>query len=292
LLIIGNRKHAGLGNHLIQSAHAIALAAEFGFRLLNPTFVDYAPYFVGTGSSLWCGYPGDRWRPHTRLARLSVFKLTNLTTRGLRRLKASNRFVRLMTVQGNDSRFDVDLSEPEHLAKIHRTRFCFLLGWRFRNYGLLRKHADTIRDFFRPQPALQEHVDRTMADARRRGDCVVGVHIRQGDYKEYMDGRYYFESSIYGDCMRHVAELLRPRKVCFLICSNVPQDSRHFDGTTYIHGPGQTVEDMYCFAQCDYVVGVPSTFSRWACFYGKVPLAHWSDAPHTLSMSDFVVPEQ
>lgn len=47
-----------------------------------------------------------------------------------------------------------------------------------------------------------------------------------------------------------------------------------FAGFQATFGSGDTVEDLYALAECDYLIGPPSTFTVWASFYGNVPLCH------------------
>ena len=46
---------------------------------------------------------------------------------------------------------------------------------------------------------------------------------------------------------------------------------------------------MYSLAECDYIVGPPSTFSTWASFYGNVPIYRITDPSAEFSIADFKV---
>jgi len=280
-----------LGNRLVLGGHLLALAAEFDFRLWNTAFSDYAPFFEGTTSSLCCSYPERRNLTPLLPGREFAFRATNISARLLRRLNSNNRVARTFTTWGHDPHADIDLSSSSYLATIQNTVFCFLLGWRFRNYELFHRHADKIRNYFRPISPLQANVDRTFNEARNRGDCVVGVHIRQGDYATFQDGKYFRTTENYAACMRRMEELLHPLKPCFAVTSHVPQDPQYFEGLTCIYGSGHVVEDMYVLAKCDYVLAVPSTYSRWACFYGQTRLAYCPTDFDELTLEDFEVPQ-
>ncbi len=58
----------------------------------------------------------------------------------------------------------------------------------------------------------------------------------------------------------------------FLIASDENVCHKDFSGMTIRQAPGHELEDLYCLAECDYIVGPPSTYSAWAAFYGKKPL--------------------
>ena len=44
------------------------------------------------------------------------------------------------------------------------------------------------------------------------------------------------------------------RSVAFLICSDWPQDSETFSRFRVTFGSGDLIEDMYAFADCDYLI--------------------------------------
>jgi hypothetical protein len=119
----------------------------------------------------------------------------------------------------------------------------------------------------------------------------VGVHIRHGDYANFRDGKYFYTLPQYVDQMRILARLLAPRRIGFLVCSNVSQDSTHFGDLKVTMGPGHLLEDMYALAECDYLMGPPSTYTIWASFYGKVPLHSIEAADAPLALADFQVCE-
>ena len=112
---------------------------------------------------------------------------------------------------------------------------------------------------------------------RNSSEVVIGLHIRRGDYKNFLGGKYYYTLEQYGRVMHKVEGYFEKEKIRWLICSNEFIDLGYFSGFDTIKGNGQIVEDMYAFAACDYIVGPPSTYTGWASFYGKKPLYHIED---------------
>ena len=45
---------------------------------------------------------------------------------------------------------------------------------------------------------------------------------------------------------------------------------------------------MYALAECDYVVGQPSSYTMWASFYGDKPFYTIRNANKTINLKDFV----
>jgi hypothetical protein len=114
-----------------------------------------------------------------------------------------------------------------------RTCGLVLIGWQFRAPVWFDKHAQVIREYFRPTPELCNRVDDVITRARLECDLLVGVHIRQGDYKDHLDGKFHYETAEYVQWMRRMQELMPDKRVGFLICSNVQQRSADFEGLSH-----------------------------------------------------------
>ena len=93
----------------------------------------------------------------------------------------------MIRLNGDDA---CDLAS-EDFRKLAQSRIPLLVsGWRFRSKPLLEKHAAAIRDHFEILPEHRQRVTRLMQLVRQRGQVVVGVHIRHGDYAKFENGRY------------------------------------------------------------------------------------------------------
>ena len=162
-------------------------------------------------------------------------------------------------------------------------------GWRFRDLASFEKHADTIRHFFEPTSTVRTNVASLMKACRDEAEIVVGVHIRRGDYKDHMGGRYYFEHHQYVALMHQIIKLFPHKKLLFLICSNEFLPAEKFNGINFRFGNNHIAEDLYSFAECDYILGPPSTYTMWASFYGQVPLYKIFDPSVAPSLDAFSV---
>ena len=135
----------------------------------------------------------------------------------------------------------------------------------------MKKHGDKIRAYFRPVEKY-ENVSRDAIDSpRREADIVIGVHIRQGDYRGWKGWQIFFPAV----ALRGVDASNWPctnRKVVFFVCSDEPRSLGEFPGLTVSLGTDSPVSDIYALARCDYILGTKSTFSQWPSFYGEKPL--------------------
>lgn len=282
-MIVIARKYGQLGNRLFLFSHLIAAARHYGVELRNPCFAEYADLFNSTRHDLWCRYDqhlsGDNSpsqviqgpetlqgpAPRTRSALMqSVQVLTkSMYTIGLRNYPA--KLIRLRSNQ------HCDLEGDQFRSAIESGRTLLLQGWLFRSNRLLEKHWRHIRDYFTIPMADQAAIASTITGARRDCDVLVGVHIRRGDYADFLGGRYYYDDALYARWMRGICEQIPGRRVRFLVCSHEKLDTKQYAGLDITRGPGSAIRDMYALAETDWMIGPPSTFTAWAAFVGRKP---------------------
>ncbi len=270
MIVVAN-KPGQLGNILYVYSNLIGRAIESNLRLANTALDNYADLFPATASDLFCRFPPTKSRIRcTPRRRRFVYHLVHFTARVLSKLKLNLPFIRQITIR--DWHTEINLGDPQFLASLKPRQLLLLRGWLFRDIPALQKHADAIREFFRPREDYLNNVDAVIERARKDVDILVGVHIRQG-ILYYANVRQYFYPTIrYVEMMDEIVRLFPDVRVGFLICSDWPQDPQMFSKFRFTFGSNHLIEDMYAFARCDYLIGPPSTFTVWASFYGNVPL--------------------
>lgn len=286
MLIIA-QKWFQLGNRLFTMGHFIASSIENGFTVANPAFEDYAVHFTSTSQDVFCRFPPRK--SVTRRGRWlmrAIEKPCTAISHAVLKWHLNTPLWRAVAVGIHDE-FRLDSEDFRRWAK--KSWLLFVHGWSFRDPDAFNRQASAIRDYFRPIPELCKRVDETVHRAREKCDVLVGLHIRQGDYKEHLNGKYYYESETYAKLMRETVALFPGKQVGFLICSNQKQNPEVFSSLMHFDPDGHLVVDMYSLAACDYILGPPSTFSQWASFYGSVPLCIVRDAQRPLSLNDFFI---
>ena len=128
-----------------------------------------------------------------------------------------------------------------------------------------------------------------MGQLRQVAEVIIGVHLRQGDYRTWKQGQYFFPPERYATWMRELAAQFPGRKVAFFVCSDEPRQASEFTGLTVAIGAGPPVVDLYALAGCDYVLGPPSSFSQWASFYGNEPLLFLEGGDQRIDRGHFQV---
>ena len=149
-----------------------------------------------------------------------------------------------------------------------------LANWNFRYPEGVAKHRERICAFLKVKPQFEIQPRKILESVRHGFDGVVaGVHIRRGDYRGFMNGAYYYDDRQYIHWMKEF-ESSSGRRVRFVIVSNEKIDETFFrsQGCDVIVASGLPQEDVVTLSLCDCIMGPPSTFSRWAAYYGDKPL--------------------
>jgi len=270
MVIIGN-KSGQLANRLFVFAHFVGNARQYGYQLANPSFYDYAPYFDQLRGDFFCRYPAQcSPLAGCRALQGAYFRTLATLVKLKKKLGFKGETLGLFELPAGSDDYLID--SPEFIRIREAARNLVVKGWTFRDEGNLARHAEEVRRFFQPVAAHAANVSRLMETARQGCDLLVGVHIRQGDYRTWQDGRYFYETGQYAEIMRNCLALADGRRIKFLVCSNAPQDETLFQGLPYLMGNDHPLEDLYSFARCDLLIGPPSTYTMWASFYGSVPL--------------------
>lgn len=263
-------------NQVFHYIYLMAIALEFNasFRIIDFRSHEYFDFF-GPGRAVCSHHPGwikildrvcrsDKLRPFLKLV-------------GIRSLR----------VRGNEKSGDLT-QEVGRLAK----GLSFIDCWPVKDYELLYKHQETVRKTIRPKKEYWDAAEKIMAEERSCGVPIVGVHVRRTDYKEWMDGRYFYDVPTYVRYMRRISELMKG-EVAFVVCSDEEMAREDFEvpcRNLYISRNSFMV-DYSLLAQCDYTVGPPSTFRTTSSFLGNTPSFTLSAPDCELtSMEQFIVP--
>lgn len=280
-------KAGQLGNRLFFFSYVLSLAIKLGGRVANPGFIDYAEFFEST-----CRDALSRWpaRPTTLRARWlgrTIYAAQTFALRVAGRLGLALPGVKVLGLHENNTA-EFRLDHMPFLDSLRAARVVFIGGWLELRHVVFEQ-PEKIRAHFAPIGRHRAAVAALIAGARAHCEVLVGVHLRQGDYAAFLGGRFSFPTDVYVRAMRATTELFPSRKVGFLVCSNTPQQITDPALPLVINGTGQTIEDLYSLAACDYLIGPPSTFSLWASFYGQVPLWEMHDAESQPKLDEFLI---
>jgi hypothetical protein len=297
--------HGGgrLGNQVIRFAHWMAWAREHEGKVevLNLAFWTFADYF-----DVWREHPGCVFPVRAgwadRLARQRAAlprwlrEASEKRTRLPRVVQAAGSWspgwqaIALNIVQQES----LDLDDPAFFERVTRRSVTMCSGWKIASWRLLSEQQEELRQFFRPAPEFAQRPAEFIATLRQQHDVVIGVLIRQSDYREWGDGRFYFSTAQYTAWIRQLLDLHGGRRVAVVVASEDWQDPALFAGlpvhmaTGNPRAGGHWFENWVELSLCDFVVSVPSTFSATAAFLGAVPLWPILDKEQSLSFDQII----
>ncbi len=149
-------------------------------------------------------------------------------------------------------------------------------GWKHRyDLSYASEERAALLDLFMPREDIKNHVNKYF---EKYSGITVGVHVRRGDYKEHLGGKWFYNDETYLKVIRDIRDQLMQKGVSsmrFLICSNEPFVLRNDETELFRMKPlfpSDCMTDLYGLSKCDYIIGPPSTFSQWASYMGNRPL--------------------
>ena len=181
---------------------------------------------------------------------------------------------------------------PEIINELKKRKLVAVDGWHFRFPDLFLANKNEIKRMFSIKPKYLKRIEPYMNTRMQKADVCLAVHIRRGDYKTWMGGRFFFSDDVYIDHIRQFMELFPKKKFAVFICTN----DRKLNLKKYkealniqdIYLPnGNEIEDLYVLSQCDYILGVKSTFSLMASFYNDRPLYWIMDKNEPIKLENF-----
>jgi hypothetical protein len=183
----------------------------------------------------------------------------------------------------------LDLADPGSLGLVNKFNVTMLSGWGICDWKLVEKHQSEIRENLKVKYKYFNLSNSFIADKRQKYDFIVGVMIRQGDYKFWKDGQYYFSIAQYSRWIDQLSEVLQNRgKIGFILASDTPQNLKNFANqnihftTGITSSSGHYIESISQLSLCDVIMSPPSSFSLWAAFLGNIPFIPLLDAQQSI----------
>ena len=305
-LLIYTHGAGRLGNQLFAYAHLLAFLEEHlnEYELINFSFIPYAAFLAQTPAAI-ASSNGVR----SLLGRLANWIEVNPTlgnttpikekviVNGSRLLHSAGvavpqgqslivKDIYYWSLIAGERLAYLDLALPQTVERLQSKAFSVLAGWGIRSWSLLEKHGDAVRAALTVHPRYATIAEAFIQDLRQNYDFLIGVAIRQGDYR--LSGkvfeRFLFESDQYADWIQQATAAFADRgQVGFVLTADEPQDRALFGENVHFStgiagGEGHYLESLVELALCDVVMTSATTFAGWAAFWGNVPLIPLYDA--------------
>lgn len=270
-------QHGGgeLANQLWNFASIYAYCKEKGFDCQNYSFFEYGQYFNIPATNPvvdfiffrpFAGHHKRRSSFRTRFWRF-IYKLYVKIVIFL----FKNQVVSSVNIDGKKYYLPptAENEQLKILAKNNDT--LYFTGWLFRNPQGMLKYRKEIADYLKPKKEYTLPVEKIIADAKNKYKNIIGVHIRQTDYRTHKGGKYFIPQA-------RVREILdeylttsnkKPQETLFVATSDEPISKDIFKGLNILTNKGNAIEDLYMLSLCDVVIGSNSSFGNFAAYYGN-----------------------
>lgn len=287
-----------LANRMILFSHFIGFCKENNITLLNPSFIDYAHYFKGSISNFipkFSSNKNDEQSNKNKPSRIKIYGI-KIFSKLISKIFCNSNYngkiitsINLSTEKYINKEFD--LNEIENIELLNKAKLTFVKGWLFRDYKNVEKHYETIKNYFEPLNIYLHNINNFIAHLRNQYDKLIGVHIRRDDYRNYENGKFYYEDEIYIKYIKQLKNIFNDCNIIFILFSNEKIDTEFYkkENLNITIGLGDFIEDLYSLSKCDYIIGPPSTYSLWASYYGKVSHRFIQSKNEKLKIEDFEV---
>lgn len=250
-------------NNILQFTHAYVWGKANGIPVVSMRFSYRYRYFNV------CDYPPHWWG--TYLYAKLLIKL------------------RLIKCYFLDDPADVT---PQVFDELKKRKLIAVDGWYFRFPELFLENKKEIKEMFTIKQKYLNKIGPYMDSCLSKADISLAVHIRRGDYKTWMGGKYYFSDDVYINHIRQFMNFFQDKKIAVFICTNDRKLNinkyRELLKTEDVYLPkGNEIEDLYVLSHCDYILGVKSTFSLMAAFYNDRPFYWIVDKDEPMKLDNF-----
>ncbi len=279
-MVIITDKIGQLCNRLFHFSYFIANSVEYDYKVMYPYFDDYKFFFESTATNKFEGHPiSIKLTPFKLISKLILKYINTLV------LAYPNKSV--LNIRANNEIYD--LKNEQYINKA-KTGIVLTKGWLFKDEKNLKKHRELLLQIFKPVASYAEIVNQLFVQLKANFDYIIGIHIRRGDYREWNDGKYFYPDEVYLANMETIEREVaaQGKSCCFFICSNEAVNKDIFAHLNTNIEQRHFIVDLYSLAECDYIIGPPSTFGYWASFYGNKPLYFIENANENISLNAFL----
>lgn len=165
-----------------------------------------------------------------------------------------------------------------------------LKGFHFTAGDLIIKYRRQICQILDFKSSLKSPIDSLLKEARSKYSLILGVHIRENDFKDFYDGKYFVSAEHYLKLIDQFKKLKSENSVGVLICSDNAEILREIKQRypDFTLTKGSVAQDMYALSLCDYILGPQATtMSAWAAYLGNVKLAQIRPETESIYLSSF-----
>jgi hypothetical protein len=149
----------------------------------------------------------------------------------------------------------------------------YFTGWLFRNPLGIKKWRQELVEKFTPRKEVMARVSEIIFPLRAKYKKIIGIHIRQADYKVFKDGKFLISQERIREIVSEYAKenIIDATDTVFLITSDGPIDESLYKNLNIYISKENSVVDLFLLSKADVILGSDSSFGAFASWYGNIP---------------------
>lgn len=253
------------GNRLMLYSYIISWAKKFEGIVLNPSFIEYKDYFKNFESNIFglipCKVPSTNKFPKF---------FSNIINDSFKRI--SYRKIKIPKIISLDLESEnEDYENKSFQSLLLYNKVIFFRGFLFgkRDFKSVSDQREYIKILFNFSDNVVSRSNEILGSIDK--SYIVGVCMRQGDYKNHFGGKLYLEDHEYKVLIHRLKKYFGNDFGIFVACEEKKNDL--LDQSAYFNYREPAV-NLCTLSRCDYLIGPPSTFMTWAAFLNNVPTCY------------------
>ena len=260
-----------LGNRLHTHANALAWCNTNQFNLLNLSFTEFAPLFQNRENHSVEMFCSSKDLLSFFLTKKFIQIFISRMLMSDKWLSRISRFINLI-----DRNEDISINEEEINCLLEKEkRINIIKAWNFNCTNSIIKNGEFVRNFLSPAWTYTQKAKHKILELRNKHTCLVGIHARRGDYKNYQNGKHYHSWNAYKQWILETRSMLISEGILnpgFVFCSDEEPDQSVFSALpVHFMDEKHVMIDLYTLSLCNYNIGPTSSYGTWISWHGNVP---------------------
>ena len=264
IFIIGS-PYGRWGNRLMLFSYVISWSKKFNGIVLNPSFFEYEEYFKNFKSNV-LGLISRKSPPKNKIPKF----FSKMVRKSFERISCRNiKIPRIISFDLESENEDYEKESFQTL--LHHNKVVFFRGFLFgkRNFNSVANLRNYLKNLFEFSDKIVSRSNEILHSINK--SYIIGVCMRQGDYKHHFDGKLFLEDHEYKMLLDRLKFHFGNDFGIFVACEE--QKDKTLDDSVYFNY-GEPAVNLCTLSKCDYLIGPASTFMTWAAFLNNVPTCY------------------
>ena len=277
-----------LGNRLFLFSNIIAFSLENNAIVIHLGLEHFRNHLEGTYTGLVACFPPSRWPKIQCNIFESALKTLAWSAEAISLSRYSLRQWKAIRINNSSlMAFEMlDLENPQFRSWFKEKHVLFLSGYQYLASESIQINQHLIRNYLRLRVSESEPLVARHREFLQNHDFVIGVVIRHGDYRQFMGGRYFYETTCYTRWIKQLMTLFPGKSLGFIITGNDDVYPEGLDNIDFIFAPHSSLATRYVLSRCNMIISPPSSYAGWCAFSGNIPLLLISSSNQQIHLSD------